>query len=63
MIPGLRKSRDGYLKAVWPAIFGPVFQGFPAETEPWDTPRPPGPDRQINWHEKSAPQTDSKAKV
>ena len=29
---------SGYLKAAWLEIFGPVFQGFPAETDPRDRP-------------------------
>jgi len=43
------------------SIFGLVFQGFPAETDPRGTPRPPGPAPHINFHENSAPQTNSQA--
>jgi len=53
------RQAPGYLKAVWLEIFGPVFQGFPAETDPQDPPRSPGPAPHINFHEKSAPQTNS----
>ena len=49
------------LKAVWLDIFGPVFPGFAAETEPRDPPRSRGPAPHINLHEESAPRTDSKA--
>ena len=52
----------GYLKAVWLEIFGPVFPGFSAEIDPRDPPRSPGPASHINFHEKSAPQTNSKTK-
>ena len=51
----------GYLKAVWLEIFGPVFHGFSAETDPRDPPRSPGPAPHINSREKSAPQTNSEA--
>ena len=53
---------SGYLKAVWLEIFGPVFPGLFAEAIPRDPPRPPGPAPRINLHEKSAPETTSKAK-
>ena len=52
---------SGYPKAVWLEIFGPVFPGFSAETDPRDHPRSPGPAPHISFHEKSAPQTNSKA--
>ena len=52
----------GHLKVVWPEIFGPVFPGFPAETDPRDPPRSPGPAPHVKRHEKSAPQTNFKAK-
>jgi len=55
-------SITGYLKAVWLEMFGPVFPGYPAETDPRDPPRPPGPAPHINFHKKPAPQTNSKAK-
>jgi len=50
-----------YLKAVWLEIFGPVFHGCPAETDPRDPPRSPGLAPHINFRENSAPQTTSKA--
>ena len=52
----------GYLKAVWPKIFSQVFPGFLSEVDPRDAPRSPGPAPHINFHEKSAPQTNFKAK-
>ena len=52
---------SGYLKAVWPDIFGPFFNGFSAEADPRDPPRSPGPAPHINLHKKSAPQANSKA--
>ena len=54
-------NSTGYLKAVWLETFRPVFLGFPAESDPRDPPRSPGPGPHINSHEKSAPQTNSKA--
>jgi len=42
-------------------IFGLVFLGISAETDPLDPPRLPGPVLHINFHEKSAPQTNSDA--
>ncbi len=54
-------QRAGYLKAVWPEIFGPVFLGFSAESDPRDPLRSPGPAPHINLREKSAPQTDTKS--
>ena len=48
----------GYLKV---EIFGPVFSGFPAETDPRDPPRSPGPAPHVKMHEKSAPENNSKA--
>ena len=55
------KLNTRYLKAVWLEIFGPVFQGFPAESDPRDPPTSPRPAPHIHLHEKSAPQTNSKA--
>jgi len=55
-------QRVGYLKAVWLEMFGSVFLGFPAEAAPRDPPRSPGPAPHINLHDKSALQTNSKAK-
>ena len=52
----------GCLKAVWLEIFGPFFHGFSIEIDPRNPPRSPGPAPHINFHEKSAPQTKSKAK-
>jgi hypothetical protein len=52
---------SGYLKAVWPEIFGPVFPGFSAEPDHPRPPRSPGPAPHVNFHEKSTPQTNSKA--
>ena len=43
-------------------MFGPFFTGFSAEADPRDPPRSPGPAPHINFNEKSAPQTNSKAK-
>ena len=51
----------GYLKAVWLKIFGPVFLGFLQEIDPGTPPRSPGPAPHINFHEKSAPETNSNA--
>ena len=51
----------GYLKAIWMDIFGPVSNEFPAKTDPRAPPRSPGSAPHINVHQKSAPQTDSKA--
>ena len=51
----------GYLKAVWLEIFGPALH-FSAETDPRNPPRSPGPAPHTNFHEKSAPETNSKAK-
>ena len=51
-----------YLKAVWLEIFVPVFVGFSAEIDPRDTTKSPGPGPHINFHGKSAPQTNSKSK-
>ena len=53
---------SGYLKAVWLEIFGPIFIGFSAEIDPRDPSRSPGPAPHINVHEKSTPQTKSRAK-
>ena len=38
-------QRSGYLKAVWLEIFGPVFPGFPAESDPRDPLDRRGPPR------------------
>ena len=61
-------SLSGYLQAVCPELFGPVFPGFgpaflgfSAESDPGDPLRSPGPSPHINFHEKSSRQTDSKA--
>ena len=58
----IAKQIAGYLKAVWLEIFGPVFPEISAEIDPRDPPRSPAPARHINFHEKSAPQTNSNAK-
>jgi len=42
---------SGCLKAVLLDIFGPVFLGFSAESNPRNPPRPPRPVRHINLHE------------
>ena len=55
------RTISGYLEGVWLEIFGPVFPGFPADTDPRDPPRSPGPAPDINFHEKSVPLTNSKA--
>jgi len=51
-----------YLKAVSLYIFGPVFPGLPAETDPQNLLGSPGPAPHVNFHENSVPQTDSNAK-
>ena len=51
-----------YLKAVWLEIYGQVFAGFSAATDPRDPPTSPGPSPHINLHGKSAPQIHSKTK-
>jgi len=51
----------GYLLAAWLEIFGPVFLEFSAQADPRDPPSSPGLAPHINLHEKSAPQTNSKA--
>ena len=56
-----RSLLTGYLKAVWLKIFGPVFRGFRPEIEPGTPPRSPGLARDINLHQKSTPETNSKA--
>ena len=53
----------GYPYAVWPDIFGQVFTVFSAESDSRGPPRPPGPARHINFHETTAPQTNSKANL
>jgi len=53
-LPALPGS-PGYLKAVWLEIFGPVSPGFPAETDPRDSPRSPGPGPHTNFHETNQP--------
>jgi len=53
---------SGCLQAVWLEVFGPVFPACSAEANARDPPRWPGPAPHINFHEKSAPQTNANAK-
>ena len=53
--------KTGYLKAVWLEIFGPLLPEIPADIDPRDPLRSPGPAPHINFHEQSAPQTNSNA--
>ena len=32
-------STPGYLKAVWPEVFGPLFRIFSVDTDPWGSPQ------------------------
>jgi len=50
------------LNAVWLEIFGPVFPGCPADTDPRDPPISPGSAPHISLRIKSHPPTNSKAK-
>ena len=58
----VRARTSGYLKVVWLEIFDPVFPVNLAEIDPRGPPRSPGPAPHINFHEKSARQTNAKAK-
>ena len=46
---GAAQTPTGYLKAVWPEIFGPAFAGFSAGSGPGDALRSPGPAQHINF--------------
>jgi len=56
-----RMKTSGPLEAVSLEIFGAVFLAISADTDPREPPRSPGPARDINFHEKSSRQTNSKA--
>jgi len=51
------KAGSGYLKAVWLKVVGPVFLRLARRSTPGPPPRSPGLARDINLHQKSAPET------
>ena len=59
-VGGRRSAFDGRRSAV-AGRRSKVFPRFPAEADPRDPPRSPGPAPHINFDERSAPQTNSKA--
>jgi len=59
---GIFQKKEGVPEGTLAGMFRPSFPLFLAESHPRDPPRSWGPAPQIKVHEKSAPQTNSKAK-
>jgi len=60
-VPRWARPKKGGEKGVKIKIFGPVFRGLSPEIDPGTPPRSTGRLPDINVHQKSAPETNSKA--